>query len=96
MALSLNPPDKPGSWKQAINVTEWEAAMRKAVDELKSKNAWKFVRKSADTKVLPGVWNSRTKRDENGNVVKYKARWCVDGSREGFTRPPESVLSPVA
>ncbi len=36
------------------------------------------------------------KRDENGEVVKYKARWCADGSKEGFTRPPEVKYSPVA
>ncbi len=49
-----------------------------------------------NAKVLPGVWNYRVKKDENGNTVKYKARWCADGSREGFTRPPENVFSPVA
>ncbi len=38
----------------------------------------------------------RIKRDEKGDIVKYKARWCVDGSREGFQRPPENVFSPVA
>ncbi len=66
------------------------------VDELKNKGAWEIVTRPAGAKVLPGIWNFRTKRDENGDVVKYKARWCVDGSREGFTRPPENVFSPVA
>ncbi|MCP3665672.1 MAG: hypothetical protein GY696_24775, partial [Gammaproteobacteria bacterium] len=47
-------------------------------------------------KVLPGVWNYRTKRDENGNIVKHKARWCVNGSIDKFTWPPEAIYSPVA
>ncbi len=38
----------------------------------------------------------KVKRDENGDIAKYKARWCVDGSREGFTRLPETKYSPVA
>ncbi len=96
MALAANEVRVPASWRQALGVPEWQAAMEREVHELESKQAWELVPRPENAKVLPGVWNYRVKKDENGNTVKYKARWCVDGSREGFTRPPENVFSPVA
>ncbi len=96
MALTTNDTNLPRTWRQAINTPEWETAMINEINELKSKNAWELIPKPKGAKVLPGVWNFRIKRDENGNVIKYKARWCVDGSREGFLRPPENTFAPVA
>ncbi len=96
MALTSNDVNLPTSWRQAILTPKWEDAMAKEVDELRKKDAWELVPRPANVKVLPGVWSFRIKRDENGDVTKYKARWCVDGSREGFLRPPENTFSPVA
>ncbi len=97
MALTSSNVNLPGLWRQAINILpEWEDAMLKEIKELEGKNAWEFVPKPKCEKILPGVWNFRIKKDKNGNVIKYKARWCVDGSREGFDRPLENVFSPVA
>ncbi len=94
MALVLNNDNVPRSWRQAINTPEWEKAMEREINELENKQAWEIVPRPAHEKVLPGVRNFRIKKDEN--VIKYKARWCVDGSREGFLRPPENVFAPVA
>ncbi len=96
MALTTNDINVPTSWRQARNIPEWENAMEREINELRKKNAWELVLRPKNAKVLPGVWNFRIKKDENGNVVKCKARWCVDGSRVGFVRPPENVFSPVA
>ncbi|MCP3667564.1 MAG: hypothetical protein GY696_34570 [Gammaproteobacteria bacterium] len=41
-------------------------------------------------------WRFRIKRDENGDIARYKARWCVDGSRDDYYRQPETTYSPVA
>ncbi len=79
-----------------MNVPEWEKAMMNEITELESKQAWEIVPRPKNKNVLPGVWNFRVKKDKNGEITKYKARWCVDGSREGFLRPPENVFSPVA
>ncbi len=95
MALILNNDNTPRGWRQAMNVPEWEKAMMNEITELESKQAWEIVPRPKNKNVLPGVWNFRVKKDENSEITKYKARWCVDGSREGFLRPPENVFSPV-
>ncbi len=86
----------PGSWKQAIHISHWREAMEREVKELHDKGAWVLVDRTNNMKVLPGVWTYRDKRDENGNIVKYKARWCANGSGDKFTWPPETIYSPVA
>ncbi len=86
----------PGSWKQAIHISHWKEAMEREVQELQDKGAWVLVDRTRNMKVLPGVWTYRDKRDENGNIVKHKARWCANGSGDKFTWPPETIYSPVA
>ncbi len=85
MAITMTE-DLPKSWKQAVHVLHWKEAMEKETRELEAKGAWVLVDRTTNMKVLPGVWNYRTKRDENGNIVKHKARWCVNGvhNSEGF------------
>ncbi len=96
LAMISNDVDLPRTWRQALGMQQWETAMENEIKELKNKSAWELVPRSKDITVLPGVWNFRIKRDENGKIIKHKARWCVDGSREGLNRPPENVFSPVA
>ncbi len=74
MALTLNNENVPKSWKQAVNMHELETAMKNEINELQNKKAWELVPRPKNKKVLPGVWNFRAKKDEKGNVVKYKAR----------------------
>ncbi len=88
MALVLSNENVPRGWRQAVNTLEWESAMEREISELENKHAWEIVPRPAHDKVLPGVWNFRVKKDENDNIIKYKARWCVDGSREGFLCQP--------
>ncbi len=88
--------EAPRSWKQAIHIRHWKNAMEKEIEQLEAKNAWMLVDRTDNMKVLPGVWNFRTKKDENGDIVKHKARWCINGSRDKFSWPPETIYSPVA
>eukprot|EP00961_Rhodomonas_salina_P107580 1448376-Rhodomonas_salina.1 len=43
---------------------------------------WKIVDTPRDCTPLPGVWSYRVKRDSDGNISKYKARWCVRGDMQ--------------
>eukprot|EP00961_Rhodomonas_salina_P107579 1448375-Rhodomonas_salina.1 len=43
---------------------------------------WKLVDTPRDCTPLPGVWSYRVKRDRDGNISKYKARWCSSGDMQ--------------
>ncbi len=83
-------------WKQALQKPHWLATMEKEIEELTSRNAWEYVEGKEGMSVLPGVWPFRVKKDENGQVVKYKARWCLSGSSDKFNWKSEVIYSPVA
>ncbi len=84
------------TWRQALGIPHWTRAMAAEKKELETMGAWKLVPKPPHAKVLPGLWRFRAKKDETGQTVRYKARWCVDGSRDFLARTPEATYSPVA
>ncbi len=96
MALQAAEESVPRSWKQALHVPCWRKAMENEIKELQAMKTWELTTRTPEMKVVPGLWRYRVKRDENGVIQKYKARWVMDGSREPFARPPETVYSPVA
>ncbi|MCP4125689.1 MAG: hypothetical protein GY753_01340 [Gammaproteobacteria bacterium] len=96
MALLAEEDSVPRTWRQALHIPQWKQAMVNEKQELEAKGAWDLVPKPQHQAVLPGLWRYRIKRDEKGTIVKHKARWCADGSRESFQRSPEAKYSPVA
>ncbi len=86
----------PGTWRQAMSIPHWEKAMIAENHELETMEAWDLIPRPPNVTVLPDLWRFRAKKDEKGRTVRYKARWCVDGSRDYTARPPETVFSPAA
>ena len=77
-------PYDPKSYKEAMadpqHKKDWMLAMDDEMQSLKDNNTWKLVTAVPQgRKVLTGKWVYKTKRGVNGQVVKYKARWCVRG-----------------
>ncbi len=97
MAMTTHPGnEEPKSWRKAIDIPQWKEAMIREKEALKNMGAWELEPRPSGVTVLPGVWRFRIKRDENGDIARYKARWCVDGSRDTYYRQPETTYSPVA
>ena len=69
--------------KQAMNNpdhTEWVLAMQKEITELKGKDTWVKVPKSeAATNILPSLWLFKCKHSPDGDIQKFKARFCIQG-----------------
>ena len=53
--------------------------MQLEVDELNSQNTWNLVDLPNNRTPLKGKWVYKIKRDLNNNIIKYKARWVVQG-----------------
>ena len=66
--------------KDAENMSKWWECMEAEIQQLSTKNTWLEVPLSqAKTKVLPGTWVLRRKRNPDGEISKYKGRYCVRG-----------------
>ena len=71
----------------------WQEAAKKEIDQLASKGTWVEVPKSdAKTKILPGTWVFRRKRNPSGEVKKYKGRYCVRGD---LAETEQETFAPV-
>jgi hypothetical protein len=66
------------------HVTKWmEAAAKEVASSLEKNGTWKEVSMlKAKTKVLPGTWVFWRRRSPDGEITKYKARYCVRGDLE--------------
>lgn len=58
----------------------WVASAVEEIEKLESIDCWEEVPMSeATTKILPGTWAFRRKRTPDGEVKKWKGRYCVRG-----------------
>ena len=72
------------SYDQAMsdpeNREKWIKAAELEIKELEGKGTWTEVPMSdAKMKILPGTWAFRVKRTPDGQIKKYKGRYCVRG-----------------
>jgi Reverse transcriptase (RNA-dependent DNA polymerase) len=76
-------------------VQEWKDAALKEINSLEANGTWVEVSMSeAKTKILPGTWVFRRKRTPDGEISKFKARYCVRGDLE--EGEPETYAPVVA
>jgi hypothetical protein len=76
-------------------VSKWRAAAEMEIRTLERMGTWIEVPiTEATTKVLPGTWAYRCKRSPDGEIKKYKARYCIHGDqKEGIFNTYSSLVS---
>lgn len=70
-----------------IHAPQWSQAMRGELDQLKKNNTWTLVWKDqipSGYRPLGGKWVYKVKRNVNGNIARFKARWIVKGYLQQF------------
>lgn len=80
----INLPPEPTRWKQAQKhrfKEEWYHAMKEEFDKQLSTKTLEWVneKESIDSTLIPLTWVWRYKADDNGNLLKFKARLCARG-----------------
>ena len=77
------------------NASAWRSAAAKEIVSLERNATWiEVTTDTAKTKILPGTWVFRRKRTPDGEISKYKARYCVRGDME--EGDPETYAPVVA
>jgi hypothetical protein len=64
---------------------EWKATIKKEYDGVRDRNVFRVVPIPAGKRVLSTKWDFTIKKNKDGSIRKYKARWVVRGfaQREG-------------
>ncbi|GBN73280.1 Retrovirus-related Pol polyprotein from transposon TNT 1-94 [Araneus ventricosus] len=88
----------PRTYKEAIKVPEaskWEDAMNRELKVMHERNVWEFVKPPKDAKTLGNRWVYTLKRNEQNEIVTYKARFVAQGFNQIKGESYDEVFSPV-
>ncbi|GJY44007.1 putative RNA-directed DNA polymerase [Tanacetum coccineum] len=86
---------EPTSFTVANNSPEWRQAMKAEYDALMKNGTWSLVPRASTTNVVDGKWVYRLKRDKNGAIIRYKARFVAKGCRQQPGIDFHETFSPV-
>ena len=70
--------------------------MKSELNTLKGNKTWSLVSKPSNKKVLKNKWVYRIKRNQDGNVEKFKARLVARGDQQIPGQNYEETFAPVA
>ncbi|GKB44939.1 nucleotide-binding alpha-beta plait domain-containing protein [Tanacetum coccineum] len=86
---------EPTSFTIANNSLEWHQAIKEEYDALVKNRTWSLVPRASNTNVVDCKWLYRLKRDKNGAITRYKAKFVA----KGFWQQPgidfHETISPV-
>lgn len=77
------------------NAIQWKEAMDEEYKSLLNNNTWEITTLPDDKHSIPCKWVFKTKTDENGDIVKYKARLVIKGCSQKPGIDYTEVFSPV-
>ena len=92
--------DLPKSYEEAINGPEadqWKEAMDAEMGQLKEMGTWEKVELPEGRQAIGCKWVFLRKRDEHGNIIKYKARLVAQGfsQKPGVDYSDNGTFAPV-
>ena len=86
---------EPNSVEAALLDTEWRAAMDREYQSLIKTQTWDLVRLPKGRRAISGKWVFKAKTDENGSVVRKKARYVARGFTQIAGVDYDETYSPV-
>lgn len=98
--------EEPETYSRAMSGThaqQWSQAMKEELDRLEANQTWDLIHKrdiEPGHKPLGGKWVYKVKRDVNGDIARFKARWVVKGYLQqygvDFDQTFDAVVKPMA
>lgn len=74
---------------------KWRIAMEDEINSLSSNETWVLVERPKNCRVVQTKWLFKTKRNENGDVIRHKARLVARGFTQRYGVDYEETYSPV-
>jgi hypothetical protein len=96
-ALTANPEDTP-SIHEALNGPEkekWLEAMGEEFKQITKVETFTIVEAPPNTNIIDGKWVLRRKRDSEGKVICWKARYVVRGFQQRFGTDFTETFAPM-
>ena len=95
--------DEPNTLKQAMHCSDWhkwKEVMQIEYDSLIKNKTWELTLMPENWQVIISRWCFKLKKDCNGQILKYKARWVVHGFKQekglDFVETFAAVVKPMS
>jgi len=70
---------EPKSIKEAVKSKDWKKSMNEKLDQIKKNQTWELVPRPKNKNVIGTKWIFKNKLNENGEIIKNKARLVCKG-----------------
>ncbi|CAL8138375.1 unnamed protein product [Prunus armeniaca] len=88
--------EEPRNVKEALHHGEWFLAMQEELNQFVRNDVWYLVPRPVHTNVIGTKWIFKNKTDEQGNVVRNKARLVAQGYTQMEGIDFDETFAPVA
>jgi hypothetical protein len=88
----------PESYSQAIKSPEaphWQKAMEEEYQSLEQNQTWNLVPLPANKNLIKGRWVYAYKYNDQGDIIKHKARWVAKGFEQQYGQDYEQTFAAV-
>jgi hypothetical protein len=79
----------------SVDRRHWRFALDAEHDQLVDAQTWTLVKKSDAKNVISGKWVFKIKRDKDGKIERYKARWVARGFSQKRDIDYTEIFAPV-
>ena len=87
---------EPKNIKEALLDSDWISAMQEELNQFERRRVWNLVPKPQNRTVIGTRWVFRNKLDEQGQIVRNKARLVVQGYNQEEGIDYDETFAPVA
>ena len=81
--------------EEALSIPKWYGAMKDEFQSLEKNKVWELTKLPKNKNLVSGKWHFTLKRDGNGKIIKYKARYVARGFNQKQGVDFEETYSPT-
>ena len=87
---------EPKTISEALTDSNWNTAMQEELNQFERSEVWQLVPRPTNKTIIGTKWVFRNKMDEDGTVIRNKARLVAQGYRQEEGIDYDQTFAPVA
>jgi hypothetical protein len=86
---------EPKNFNEANKDVNWLKSMNEELDQIEKKNTWELVPRPVDKNVISSKWVFKNKMNEQGQIVRNKARLVCKGYAQIEVLDFDETFAPI-